>query len=198
MSAEIPHPYPPPLDPWALSRELVPPAHASPGWLAYVRACLVPMCRTSMEVAEVTRQIVGPEQATGDVLDAIGSWVGVRRGGLSEHEYRRLVLGGLAARQAQVAWTRSRALAMWRDLTGDRQATVRTLGPGAVTMTAGVLWAPSDAYIAAAGRALAGAIPHGIQYEARWVPDGALILDGAPPLNVGVLCWSANGTGGVT
>lgn len=179
MSAEIPHPYPPPLDPWALSRELVPPAHASEGWLAFVRAGLAPICRTSTEVAEVARQLADPEQARGEVLDAIGSWIGVQRGGLPDYEYRRLVVGGLAARQAATRWTHSRALAMWRDLTGDPDATVRTGAPGSVIMQARLAWTPSDSWVREAGRVVGRSIRLGLSAYAVVTVDGGMVWDAA-------------------
>jgi hypothetical protein len=199
MSDDITFPFVPPLDPWELARELTPPSMASPGWLAFVAACLKPMCLASAEAAETARQVADPNQATGSRLDQIGTWVGQARDGLPEHEFRRIVVGALSARYAAERWTWSRALAMWLALTGaaEDEVTVRTLGPACVSVWARLKWTPTDGYVSRAGGIIASAVPDGIEWEASMVTDGWLVLGGTPGLDSGLLSWYIAGAGGV-
>ena len=49
---DVAFPFPEPIDPWELARELTPPAHASPEWLGFVVSVLTPLARASQEAAE--------------------------------------------------------------------------------------------------------------------------------------------------
>ena len=190
--------FPEPLDPWQHAREMTPPSHGSDEWIGFVAAVLTPLALASQEVAETTRQIADPEQATGARLAAIGTWAGLTQGGLAEHEFRRIVVGSLTARYCAEQWTWSRARALWIALTGaaDGDVTVETLGPGCVSFTARIGWTPTDGYVARVGQILASAVRDGLDFEAFVVVDGWLVLDGSPGLDSGLLSWYTAGTGG--
>lgn len=190
------HAYPAVLDEVDLAADLTPPALYGSPWILLVRAIMRQLSAIDAVTSQWAAGLSDAEQATGAILDALGSRAGLVRGGLTEWEYRRLTVGALAARQARRDWTDAAALAMWRRLTGDASGTVETLAPGMVRFSAAVTWDPTPGWVLRAERVIRRAVPEGLLWSGVLVPSAdPLLLDVEPGLDGPGLSWYLSGEG---
>jgi hypothetical protein len=122
--------------------------------------------------------IADVEDAAGYVLDIAGDLVGEARGGLTDHEYRRIVAGGRVAR-------RSRGLTGevargWRALTGGTDIEIDTPGLSSLHLQARVSWMPSTLWLARAGSVLRRIVAPGIAVEALVYVGTTALYDVGP------------------
>ena len=191
------YPYPPTLDPSDLMR-LVPPHVRGGGWGDFLRAIMDDVSSLDADVADTVSQYVYRETASGDVLDALGSWVGEARGGLAEDDYRRIVLGALSAVRCRQAWTWEAARAMLERLTSARpgELTLEAMAGCQTRALALVRYHPTDALLRRMDRVLARAHPPGWAWSLHLYPEGALLADDLPGADVGLASWYVSGVGG--
>lgn len=190
--------YPPLLDPFELARDYSPPATRSGDWFAALQAFLGPFAQIDGEFATFIGGVSVPDLADGDALAALGSRVGEDQGGLTDPEYKRIVLGALAGTWARRSWTDAAAWAMWLALSGSdaADASVTTSGAGYVTFRGLLRFTPSAEWVVRAGRVLRKSVRPGLQWEAFFALSGALIFDDTPGLDTGLLVWYATDEGG--
>lgn len=185
--------YPPVLDPVEHVRDFLPPVLRASPFFEWAQSILTPLARLDAEVSGFVAGLAYPETATGDALAAVASWVDEPRGGMEEIEWRRIVLGARAARNARRSWTDATALAMVEALFGDVSPTIRTTAPGCIAIRARLRWTPTQEWIRRAEGVLRKGVKVGLMWEAIAYPEGAFIFDGLPGLDAGALSWYLSG-----
>lgn len=181
--------YPPLLSPVEHARDFLPPVLRTSPFFEWVQTLIAPFARVDAELAEYVSGLAYPALASGASLDALGSWVGEERGGLTEWEYRRIVLGALSARAARLEWTDATAIAFVEALTGSTGVTARTTSAGWLRLEAGLTWTPSIDWLTRASALARRTVRDGLMFEVVLVPAGGMIWTGSPGWNTGL--WSA-------
>lgn len=162
------------------------PAAAGDG-LLYFQTLTRPLAELDGNASSIYAGRVDLEQAKGVVLDLIGDTFNEPRGGLEDHEYRRLIAG------RRVAWagavTPPRVWAGWVALTDLRSGRLRNLGSASIQLEARVDWIPSSLFLDRAGRVVDALVGAGWEASALMAPPGTAHFNEHPGFTVGTFAY---------
>lgn len=145
--------------------------------------------RLDIDVGDLYAALSDPREATGPALDLVGDVLREPRGGLSDREYRRILV---AKRIAQNAVAYPRVWAGWNALAGTTSGRMHVLGSCSILLEAPTLEVPSMGFRRRAGRIVRQLIGAGYEANATLYLSGSTARydDGAVGYDVGTYAIS--------